>query len=187
MNKVYESLKGNVNIICADDHEDTLALMKFKCEQVGWHGVYVNTALGIIDAINNSREDFDAIIADINFNTAEGPDVTGITVARTIRKVRPDVPIMFVSAYVNTITREEIRRVNAEVMTKPVDFDALFDQIASMIYWHRHTTPAEYIGKDRRKSSINRGGWARRKTDCHITPSKTVIDILSVGAKHGDG
>lgn len=182
MNTVYETdiplddgVMENVNIICADDNCDTLDLMKIKCEQMGWNGVFVSTALGIIDAINESDLDFDAIVTDINFKTPTGPDVTGITVARTIRKVRPNVPIIFVSAYVNSITREEVRRVNASVMPKPVDMTALFDQLARMIYWHRLSVSESYQGKDRRETSINTSGWARRKHDKRLIPPKTVV------------
>jgi CheY-like chemotaxis protein len=189
MNPTYDKLKkltedpieevlSDVRVLFADDHIETLTLLEMWCREVGWSGVYVTTALGIVDEINKASlmgQGFDAIVADINFKT-DGPDVTGITVARTVRKVRPDIPIIFVSAYVNSIIREEVRRVNAEVLTKPVDYDDLFARIAQLVYWHRIATTA--VEGQTPNSSITTSGWEKRSTNKEIEPPQNVIDAI---------
>jgi CheY-like chemotaxis protein len=194
MNPTYDKLKkltedpieevlADVHVLFADDNIETLTLMEMWCREVGWNGVYVTTALGIVDEINKASlkgQGFDAIVADINFKT-DGPDVTGITVARTIRKVRPEIPIIFVSAYVNSTIREEVRRVNAEVLTKPVDYDDLFQRIAELVYWHRIAVTT--IEGQNPQSSITSSGWEKRRTSKEIEPPQNVLDAIGVSNK----
>lgn len=173
----------NVNVLFADDSPDTLELMKYMANSLGWRGDYVNSVSGIIEAINlncvGEKRPYDAIVADVNyFNTQPGPRLTGITAARSIRKVRPDVPILFVSAYVDSIMREEARRVNAEIISKPVDLDLLFDRISQLIYWHRLAISGSYEGKDRRISSLNHTNYQRRATDQPVETPKILAKVL---------
>lgn len=163
-------MQVNVNLLFADDDQGTLDLLRAKTRAMGWTGDYVRSATQIINAVNinctNSDQEYDAIIADVNyFNSADEPRLTGITAARELRKVRPDVPIIFISGYVNSILREEARRLFAEIVSKPFDLDKLFDKIDDMVNWHRLSRTDGYEGLERRIMSVNLTNHERRGTD----------------------
>lgn len=171
------------HVLFADDDTDTLSLLKFTSESIGWTGEYVTTAQSIIDCINdncaNGGRCFDAIISDINyFNDSPGPHLTGISAAREVRKKLDGVPIMFASAYVNSIIREEVRRLQADIMTKPVDLDELFYCTARMIANYREI-----------KTEVS-DGYSQSSSPLQAPPVLTKIinevraENLSKGATH---
>lgn len=170
-------------ILFADDDDDSLGWLEQKTKSLGWTGMYVKTANGIIDAINQSIENkerpFDIIVADVNyFNQIDLPSITGITAAREVRKVRENLPILFISAYVNSIIREEVRRVGAQILCKPVDADTLFTRIARLVYWYRRSAHTNYDGPNRRRNSVNRSGYSRRNTDQRIGVPEVLSNIM---------
>jgi CheY-like chemotaxis protein len=134
---------GDVNLLVADDSVDTLDMLKtYAVKVLRWTGDFVTQADDIIEAVNKNCEEgqrcYDAIIADINyFGQGDGPRITGITAATQIRKIRPNVPILFFSAYLNNMLREEARRVNAETMAKPKGPIEVFDKVGQMIWDYR--------------------------------------------------
>lgn len=170
-------------ILFADDDPDTLDLFKFVCGDRGWNGEYVKNAVEIIEAFNRTEVRFDAIVADVNFSRDdEHPSITGITAAREIRKISKNVPIIFVSAFGTSMIREEARRVEAQVVSKPVtDINQFFDRLALMIFWYRAAVGV-YDGPDRRKRSINRTDHRRRVTDQIIVPNRAIQAVISGGS-----
>jgi CheY-like chemotaxis protein len=171
-----------VNLLIADDHVDTLELLRTKVRLLGWTGTFVTNASAIIEAMNTCSTQgncFDAIIADVNyFDNQPGPRLTGITAAREIRKVRSDIPIIFITAFVNSIMREEIRRVHAELVPKPFDIDQLFARVKELVYWQR-TAQVPYNGEERRKRSVNFTSNKRRATDHINGPSPRIRELLT--------
>jgi DNA-binding response OmpR family regulator len=158
-----------VAVLFADKDERTLGLFKKTADYLGWHGDYVQSVDSIIELINHNcaegRPCYDAIVSGVNFFTEDGPRLTGITAARQIRKVKPEIPIVFVTSYVTNMIREEVRRVNAELIPKPVDVVELFARVSQLVYWHRLTNSDKYGGEDRRKTSVYFGQERRRGTD----------------------
>ena len=168
-----------IRVLFADDSETDLELMRFYTEHRGWYGEYVNGVEALLDAVNrNCPEEgrcFDCIVTDINFKDSAW---TGITAIRAIRKVRETVPVVFVSGWVNSMIREEGRRIGAEVIAKPFDFDILFDKIEQLVLWHRLSVCQSYDGEtDRRRASLNQSDWSRRKTDNLAEIPKILTDI----------
>lgn len=74
----------------------------------------------------------DIIIADINLDSENAADVSGVDVAATIREMRPDLPIVAVSGQVDSLRDVQTRPftdilVKGKRLTLP-DFDAKLDQ-----------------------------------------------------------
>lgn len=174
-----------IRVLLADDDEDQLAMMDFVAKSKGWETVCVTTAQAIIDAVNEQMDecDFDAIVTDVNFldvSKREGPRLTGVSAIRQIRKVKDDIPVLFVTAYVNSIMREEARRVSAEIISKPImDVFKLFEHIENLVIWHRLSTMRDYEGEEKRVNSVNRTSNRRRKTDRIIESPQILRTIIS--------
>jgi len=179
-NVPVEDVMTDVRVLFADDSQDTLDLLATMTEGLGWTGSkFVVTATQMIDAVNQSEYVYDAIVADINyFNAEAGHRITGITAAREIRKVMPNVPIVFISAYVTSIIREEVRRVCAEIVEKPFDIEKLFIRISQLVYWYRLSRRQDYDGPERRRSSVNHTNERRRMTDQPIAVPERIKDTI---------
>lgn len=172
----------NIRVLFADDSKETLAVFKTIVRRLGWKGTYASNAVEIIEEVNKlliDGETIDAVVADITY--LNGPNVTGITAAREIRKAMSDVPIVFITSYVTSIIKEEVRRVNAEIYSKPYNPEQLFLRLSQLIYWHRLAVSTTYKGKDRRKMSVNLGSHNRRVTDQILsTPERIKHTIQSL-------
>lgn len=169
-NKVLE----NVRILFADKDESVLALFREAITYLGWVGDYTDSVTGIIklvneNCLNGDSQCYDAIVSGVNFFSEDGPRLTGITAARQIRKVRPDVPIIFVTSYVTSMVKEEARRLNAELLPKPIDVIDVLRKVSQLVYWNRLATGNKYEGDDRRKQSLHFGTENRRATDQTIS------------------
>lgn len=156
----------NIRVLFADESKETIAVFKAIVKRMGWKGTYARNAVELIDEANKlliEGETVDAVVLDVNYYN--GPNVTGITAAREIRKAMPDVPILFITSYVTSIIKEEVRRVGAEIHQKPFNPEQLFVRLSQLIYWHRLAMSPAYDGIDRRKMSVNLGSYRRRVTD----------------------
>lgn len=69
------------------------------------------------------------ILSDINM-----PGMTGLDMLPQVRKMRPDVPVIMITAYGDDRTRQQaIERGAMQLLTKPVDFDILRQAIDTRI------------------------------------------------------
>jgi FOG: CheY-like receiver len=178
-----------IRILFADDSDDMLSLLKFAAERRGWEGDYVSSASGIIEAVNRNCGEgqpcYNAIVADVNyFSEQPGPRMTGITAAREVRDVHPNVPIVFITGFSNSLIREEVRRIGgAELFEKPVEIEELLDRVQELIKW----IPCAYEGEERRQTSLNRSGQYRRATDKHIQAPETIRKVIEEEREKGVG
>lgn len=179
---VEDVLRGTT-VLFADEDQDTLEEIKTVVTALNWKGHYIHDAVELMDKVNEiiaEKGPIDAIVAEIHY--LSGSTLTGITAAREIRKAMPNVPIVFLSSYVTTsMIREEIRRVSAEYLTKPLDVTQLFVRLSKLIYWYRLTESHFYMGPERRNQSINRTSNQRRACDYKLSTPTRIAETLELG------
>lgn len=172
-------LDGDIRVLFAEDSEDVIAIFRSSIDRLGWKGLYVGNAVEIIHTVNNMLSEgleLDAVVADLSFS--QGPKLTAITAVRELRKAMPNVPVIFISPYVTSMIREEVRRVNGELIQAPFDMDQLFVRLSQLIYWSRVVLSNEYEGENKRHESINRSNNFRRATDYILSTPERIADIL---------
>lgn len=175
----------NVHILYADDDPKMLESLAYMTRKKGWVGDQATSATEVVRKVNEhcceGTECYDAIITAISFFSGTKHAITGVTAAKLIRKVHADIPIIFLSTHANTILREEIRRVDAELVSKPIDdMEALFQKVERLIKWHRTSKErSSYTGKERRVLSINTSTNFRRASDLELTVPPRLKQILN--------
>jgi CheY-like chemotaxis protein len=178
------SMLQDVRILYADDDPAVLESLAHMTEMYGWKGDQARSATEIVNRVNENCTSggtcYDAIITAINFFDGTDQALTGVTAAKLIRKAQADVPIIFLSHHTNTILREEVRRVEGQIITKPIeDFTALFEQVSRLVEWHRATLEhSSYTGEERRVRSINRTDNFRRTGDKELVVPERLEKIL---------
>jgi CheY-like chemotaxis protein len=114
----------NKTVLCVDDERIGLRVRKIMLES---HGFTVLTASDGRQGIAIFNENpVDLVVLDYFM-----PDMNGGDVAAEMRKARPDVPIIFLSAYFS-LPPEALELANAFI-TKGDPPDALIDKIEQLV------------------------------------------------------
>ena len=96
-------MSGSSQILYIDDDEDMAELGKEMLENLGYE---VETSISSEKALlmfQNDPEDFDLIITDQSM-----PVLTGTQLARELKRIRADIPIILVSGFSAAILNNEL-------------------------------------------------------------------------------
>jgi CheY-like chemotaxis protein len=119
------ALSGTGHILVIDDDEPILRLTQAFLEDAGFEVTTVLGGQAGIEAIRSGPERFDAVVLDLVM-----PEVGGARVFEAIRRVRADLPVIFVSGY----TAEAVRGLLAEgsgasFLHKPFEPEQLVERL----------------------------------------------------------
>jgi two-component system response regulator HydG len=101
--------------------DDDFRMVRTICDILNINGFGTVTAVNGEEAVSKTLSDFpDCVLMDIKM-----PGMDGITALKLIRKTRPDLPVVLMSAYT---TEEQVREAMGHgaqaVLSKPIDIQA---------------------------------------------------------------
>ena len=114
------------SILVVDDEPDVAEMFRQRFRREARQGTYVlHFAASGEEALdklaNGVRPELIVILSDINM-----PGMDGLTLLRELKRQRPNLPVMMVTAYGDDDRRRRARELGAfEFIPKPVDFDQL--------------------------------------------------------------
>jgi two-component system cell cycle sensor histidine kinase/response regulator CckA len=79
-------------------------------------------------AVANGDTEFDMIVSDVVMPTVDGP-----AMARAIRKVKPDIPILFMSGYAEEQLRNDIDIANMHFIPKPFSVQQINAKVSEVL------------------------------------------------------
>ena len=114
-------VRTRLRIVLADDHrgllEEMCNLLTPEFEVVRW----VTDGVALIEAARELRPD--VVITDMNM-----PEIDGLEVARQVRSIKPDLPVVLASGYTASLTTDILREAGVcDLLEKPVALPALAD------------------------------------------------------------
>jgi CheY-like chemotaxis protein len=118
------------SILVVDDEPDVAEMFRQRFRREARQGTYVLhfAASGeeALDKLENGvRPELIVILSDINM-----PGMDGLSLLREIKKQRPDLPVMMVTAYGDEERRRQATEAGAlQFLSKPVDFDLLKEEL----------------------------------------------------------
>ena len=121
------------SILIVDDEPDVADLFRQHFRRESRQGTYVlHFAASGEEALdklaNGVRPELIVILSDINM-----PRMDGLTLLREIKRHRPDLPVMMVTAYGDDERRRQAQEAGAfQFLNKPVDFDFLKQQLRQL-------------------------------------------------------
>jgi CheY-like chemotaxis protein len=121
-------------ILVVDDESDVEMLFRQQFRRELRAGLFrMDFALSADSALRRMSDVAAAslilILSDINM-----PGMTGLELLPKAKAVRPDVPVIMITAYGDTDTRRKALEGGAEaLLTKPIDFVALRSEIDSRV------------------------------------------------------
>jgi len=103
-------------VLLVDDEEGLVRLGEEMIASLGYEPVGFASATVALETFRASPERFDAVLSDEAM-----PDMTGSELAREIRAIRPDVPVVLMSGFVSAALLARARDLGvAEVLAKPL-------------------------------------------------------------------
>ena len=123
----------SVSILVVDDEPDVADLFRQRFRREARQGTYVlHFAASGEEALDRLEGEIEpqliVILSDINM-----PGMDGLELLRAVKRRRPELPVMMVTAYGDDERRRRAREYGAfEFVTKPVDFEALKEQLRKL-------------------------------------------------------
>jgi CheY-like chemotaxis protein len=120
----------SVLVLVVDDEPDVEALFRQQFRRdLRAQRFVMDFAISAGDALariaNTIEQSLILILSDINM-----PGMTGLEMLPKVRELRPDVPVLMITAYGDTETkRKAIEGGASGLLTKPIDFTVLREEI----------------------------------------------------------
>lgn len=122
-----DEAKRAYRVLVIDDDEKVLGIYQELLKQ---RGLTVTTCSHSAEAVPRLKADaYDVVLLDIRMPGIEGTDLLPL-----IKKIRPDLPAIIVSAYCDDTNRGYYHALGAfEIVSKPFSHEVLFDAISRAI------------------------------------------------------
>jgi two-component system, response regulator, stage 0 sporulation protein F len=123
----------SVSILIVDDEPDVAELFRQRFRREARQGTYVLHFAGSgEEALQRLSDQIEpqliVVLSDINM-----PGMDGLELLREVKKARPELPVMMVTAYGDDERRHQAAAGGAaEFVTKPVDFNRLKQYLAQL-------------------------------------------------------
>jgi CheY-like chemotaxis protein len=86
---------------------------------------FANSAADALACVGSTDESLILILSDINM-----PGMTGLEMLPKVKEIRPEVPVIMITAYGDADTRRKALEGGATgLLTKPIDFSLLREEI----------------------------------------------------------
>ena len=109
---------GQPHILYLDDEDNLVFLVTLSLQQVGYRVSGFTTAAEALDALRAGGQ-FDAFVTDQHM-----PHRSGVEVAAEVARLRPGLPVIVASGYVDERLREQARAAGvAHLIDKPTTVD----------------------------------------------------------------
>jgi CheY-like chemotaxis protein len=131
-----EAISGHAErILLLDDEPALTSMFQKMLVRLNYQVTISGDARNAIDSFRQQPARFDLVITDLTM-----PEMNGLEVARQIRALHPEVPVILASGFMTNINRKSIAAAGiCELLEKPVSFPALAAAV------HRALTKAKEL------------------------------------------
>ena len=125
----YETPTGEGNILLVDDEDDLVELGQAMLETLGYSVLAKTSSLEALEVFRSQPDHFDLLVTDYTM-----PHMTGIDLAKEVRKIRTDIPIILCSGYSDFLEKVNVADFGIqELIPKPITWHAIAKAIKSVL------------------------------------------------------
>ena len=123
----------SVLVLVVDDEPDVEALFsqQFRRDLRAQRFMmdFANSAADALECVGSTSESLILILSDINM-----PGMTGLEMLPKVKEIRPEVPVIMITAYGDADTKRKALENGASgLLTKPIDFAVLREEIDTRV------------------------------------------------------
>ncbi len=108
-------------VLMVDDEAALTGIYQRLLKMLKYEGTVTNSPRDAVARVQRNPMQFDLVVTDLTM-----PEMNGLEVARQIRALRPDLPIILATGYKATVTERQLRAAGiCELMEKPISLTAL--------------------------------------------------------------
>jgi CheY-like chemotaxis protein len=108
--------KGHQRILFVDDEPSLVDIGRKMLEHLGHEAIVRTSSLEALEAFRNNPEKFDLVITDKTM-----PQMTGFDLARELKQIRPDIPIILCTGFSDTTDSDEAKAMGISgLVMKPI-------------------------------------------------------------------
>jgi PAS domain S-box-containing protein len=116
-------------ILYLDDEEAMVVLVQRMLNRLGYRTSGYLSAEEALSAVRTAPDAFDLVVTDLNM-----PGLSGLDVARELKRIRPDLPVVITSGYITEDVREKALQEGVrQVVYKPNTVDELCQSIHELL------------------------------------------------------
>lgn len=117
------------NILVVDDDELVSEYLGALLEAESYDVMVLNEPVAALKYFHDHADDFDLIITDQVM-----PGLTGIEIAQSILKIRPNLPILLITGYSQKINAENAKSFGLSgFFSKPINESLFLDKISDLL------------------------------------------------------
>jgi CheY-like chemotaxis protein/anti-sigma regulatory factor (Ser/Thr protein kinase) len=112
---------GSERILAVDDEEVIVALQKKMLESLGYKVTTMTSSIDTLKIFQSQPDNYDLLITDMTM-----PGMTGAELAKKVRAIRPDIPIILYTGFSELINKEKAEAMGvSKYLTKPASIKEL--------------------------------------------------------------
>jgi PAS domain S-box-containing protein len=113
--------RGTERILLVDDEESVVYVTSLRLQMLGYHIVQYSDSILALEAFRADPRGFDLVLTDKTM-----PSLSGRALARALRGIRPDIPIILCTGYASPSdgSKEDATDIDA-VLLKPIAYNEL--------------------------------------------------------------
>jgi len=112
-------------ILVLDDEEAIVEVFSSLMKQLGYDADFFKNSQEVLDKISQDPARYNLVITDIKM-----PHIDGITLAKKIRAISPNLPIIFMTGYPSEEVKNEILKLKkVTFLEKPFHLETTFEEL----------------------------------------------------------
>jgi len=125
----YAPALAGEHVLLVDDNTDIVGMSSRLLEPFGYRVTSTTDSRVALKVFRRSPEEFTVVVTDLTM-----PRMSGVELARKLRAIRPDIPVVMMTGYSGTVTDEAAKAEGIdELIQKPVGARALTQKIRAAI------------------------------------------------------
>jgi CheY-like chemotaxis protein/two-component sensor histidine kinase len=106
--------RGSERILLVDDEPALMEMATSILERLGYKVTGQTDSVTALEVFRSSPDEFDLVITDYTM-----PNLTGMDLAKEVRRIRPDIRIMLCTGFSEKITPDHMKELGVGLLMKP--------------------------------------------------------------------